>query len=258
MSMIKALIQQGVQVPRAGALVIASEILNGKVEDKNISTLATVLDAQGIYFERAEVIPDDPEIIIDSINRFRGYGLDCIFTTGGIGTTHDDITYQCVSDAYGDTLAVDEETVRLMKESGIYVNKERLKMATFPSTAQMIRVPKLWTPVVLVNKETYIFPGIPKLFEKLLAGAIPHLPKGVRIIRKAVYTPLFEGDFSDRLAKIQSRVAPLIEIGSYPLDNGMVKLTVDGADPGKVSQTIDMILAEITPSSVSPSDISKM
>eukprot|EP01100_Stratorugosa_tubuloviscum_P009549 TRINITY_DN4002_c0_g1_i1.p1 TRINITY_DN4002_c0_g1~~TRINITY_DN4002_c0_g1_i1.p1 ORF type:complete len:326 (-),score=113.59 TRINITY_DN4002_c0_g1_i1:4-981(-) len=224
----------------AAALIIASEILSGKIQDSNIKTLSTMLFDQGVDLVRVEIVKDDFNDIIESLKRISPKHT-YIFTSGGIGPTHDDITYEAVAIANyqminnsqlpdnmkaNDLLEVHQQTLEQMKAAfklrnpPVEVTPARLRMATLPKGCQTYFTPSLWVPIVCL-KNIYVLPGIPTLFTKMIM-ANKHLffsEVQSKMHRRFVYTNLQEGDFAFELADIQKEFQDFVIIGSYPQYN---------------------------------------
>jgi molybdenum cofactor synthesis domain-containing protein len=204
----------------AAMLVIGDEILTGKVHDSNSHALARVLFSRGVRLRRVEVVPDDIDDIARSL-RALSSAHDHVFTSGGIGPTHDDVTYEAVARAFARPLALHEPTWERMRAHYIAkeghdgaLNAARRRMAELPSGADvLLPATGLWVPVVHVEN-VYVLPGIPSLFELLLDGMKERFT-GETIHRRLVYTWKPEGDLAEGLDDIQKRF-PMVQIGSYP------------------------------------------
>lgn len=228
----------------AAALVIGDEILNGKTMEKNSNFFAKYCFELGIDLKRIEVIPDDEaEIIAASRRMVEQY--DFVITTGGIGPTHDDITYASLAKAFGQKLAYHDETLRRMDE----MNKHRpwmasmnsqqrdatKRMALFPENAQVLFIGKdIWVPVVRLSGKLCVFPGIPALFQKMLNGLTSYLPlppPSERPLRIQVFTERPESMIAPYLSSLQARLkADGIQVGSYPVLNQGVFVSLIGRD----------------------------
>ncbi|KAK3324724.1 MoaB/Mog domain-containing protein [Cercophora scortea] len=224
----------------AACLIIGDEVLGGKTKDTNSNFMAQWCFSLGINLKRIEVIADDESEIIEAVRRMSN-GYDFVVTSGGIGPTHDDITYQSIAKAFGLPLVLHEETYALMKkmstrppdfnwEEDSAARRAKLRMAELPTDpsrdlAQQVIFPSkdLWVPVAVVNGNVHILPGVPRLFEKLLEGLKPSIvprllnPEGNSIFRVLVSTPLSESAVADYLTKLAARVEPRgVKVGSYP------------------------------------------
>ncbi|KAI7861808.1 MoaB/Mog domain-containing protein [Spinellus fusiger] len=217
----------------AACCVIGDEILSGKTHEGNANYLAKVLFDLGVDLRRIEVVPDEESPIIDTIRRLSNTH-DIVFTSGGIGPTHDDITYSALAKAFDLCLELDPLTCQQMEEygkslQGWILNDSRKRMALFPSPATLLRpAPELWVPVVVVNKNVHILPGVPSIFQTLVQSLAPHIlglaeqKTGVsgstrHYYRLQIETSQREGDIAAYLAMLQERVKEQgIKIGSYP------------------------------------------
>ncbi|KNE66140.1 molybdenum cofactor synthesis domain-containing protein [Allomyces macrogynus ATCC 38327] len=217
----------------AAICIIGDEILSGKTQDTNTNWLAKQLFDLGVDLKRVEVIPDDEADIIETVVRMsRTYNY--VFTSGGIGPTHDDITYASIAKAFGCTLedraAAEREPATIVAPShtdpgsmvAMRMTSARLRMAQlpYPSTAHF--TPGLWVPLCVVNGNVHILPGIPRLFQAMLAHYLPDLANRDGLgtepfYRRAINTNRGEGDIADALTAIQDQyAADGIKIGSYP------------------------------------------
>ena len=156
--------------------------------------------------------------IIDSVRKAVSTS-DLVITTGGIGSTHDDITYESIAAAFGDKTALDQPTVdRMFTFYGFSdLTSARLRMARLPSRCTTITVPNLWVPIAVVEKKCHIFPGIPSYFERMLNVLRTSLPDGPDSFHTNIYSTQRESDIADFLRDVADRYAEKnIEIGSYP------------------------------------------
>ncbi|KAJ1894948.1 hypothetical protein GGI13_003161 [Coemansia sp. RSA 455] len=220
-----------------GALcVIGDEILSGKTLDINSFYFAKRCFELGVQVEKIEIVPDQYESISNSLQRL-SQNHDIVFTSGGIGPTHDDITYDAVSRAFGSKLAYHEDTLarmrRIMKSRGSLTMPDpqgtaeqiaMARMALLPANAQVVYpCEEYWVPVVSVMGRVHVFPGIPKLFENLVDAYLPGLVarlSGETVLaftRALVGIQQRESAIAPILDKLQERYAPMgVKIGSYP------------------------------------------
>ncbi|KAG2743270.1 Molybdopterin binding protein [Suillus brevipes Sb2] len=244
---------KGRHIKTAAALIIGDEILNGKTLDRNSNYFARFCFEHGIQLKRIEVIADDevemyghscsasPSI---EASRRMVKRYDFVVTSGGIGPTHDDITYASLAKSFDQGLVYHNETLARMEVSGrhrAWVSKQteeqrtaRKRMALFPDAAEVIFVASdIWVPVVRLQGKLCIFPGIPSLFQKMLDNLKPFLPlppEEERPFRLQVFTGLPESSIAPFLTDLQKRVQPEgIRIGSYPV-------LQKGANRGRVHQ----------------------
>jgi len=227
----------------AGCLIIGDEVLGGKTTDTNSAYMAKFCFNLGINLKRVEVIGDDEDEIVEAVRRM-SKNYDFVVTSGGIGPTHDDITYQSIAKAFGLKLKLHQEAFEKMKR----LSKPRRGTENFswdePSpqlTARlrMVELPidesrpteeqalfvkeDLWVPISVVNGNIHILPGVPRLFEALLEGMKPLLlprltdPEGKGVYRILFSTPLAESAVATYLTELAAKVGPKgIKVGSYP------------------------------------------
>ena len=222
----------------AALLVIADEVLNGKITDTNSPFFSRYCFQHGLILSRIETIQDSPADISSTVSRLSS-SYDFVVTSGGIGPTHDDVTYPSIAAAFGLKLELHRDTVARMKSlpyRGTAFDWDtpsaqldaRLRMALLPSgpgTEYILVDPEsLWVPIVVVNFNVYILPGIPALFESLLESLAPVLksrglinPDKERIHRIMISTPLLEAEVAEYLTILQHRVDAMgVKVGSYP------------------------------------------
>ena len=210
-----------VKVVTAAVLVIGNEILSGRTKDKNLVFLAENLSNLGVQLREARIIPDIEEEIVDAINACRAK-YDYVFTTGGIGPTHDDITADSVGKAFN--LAVEEhpEAVKLfekrLKAMKIAPNKSSMRMARTPLGATLIENPVSGAPGFRVEN-VYVMAGIPVVMQAMFASLKHELVGGDPILTNSVRAYLGESVMADSLSRIQDQFAD-VEIGSYPFHFG--------------------------------------
>ncbi|CAG8551854.1 40343_t:CDS:2 [Gigaspora margarita] len=252
--------------PKTSAcLIIGDEILNGKTIDSNSRFFVKFCFDRGIYLKRIEVIPDKEEEIIEAVRRFSN-NYDLVVTSGGIGPTHDDITYLSIARAYNLPLIYHQPTLDRMAEPGQNVSyylksleskptkamiEAKQRMALFPQPSRIIFPHEnLWVPIVIVNENIHILPGVPKLFEALLTGYGRYL-KGDKFVRKFVKTFYPETFIAPILTEAQEKVKDFgIKIGSYPetTEDGKYAVVVSflGKGNAKVSEVVEKISKEVS------------
>jgi molybdenum cofactor synthesis domain-containing protein len=206
--------------PTACLLVIGNEVLSGRTRDANLQYLATRLGELGIPLREARVIPDVRETIVSVVNEVRARH-DHVFTTGGIGPTHDDITSECVAEAFGVPWVVHEETRALMAEDyarrapPVEMNAARLRMATLPLGAVPIRCAMTSAPGFTMGN-VHVMAGVPRIMQSMFEALAPSLQGGVPVVSRTVHAlGVYEGTIAEALAAIQLRF-PALDIGSYP------------------------------------------
>lgn len=202
--------------PTACILVIGNEILSGRTHDKNIPYIASGLAACGVSLQEVRVIPDKESVIIDTLNEVRKKH-NYIFTTGGIGPTHDDITSLCVAKAFGVPLHRHPEAEASLRAhyNPADINEARLKMADVPQGAILITNPVSAAPGFLIDN-VYVMAGVPRIMQAMFDSIKHTLNGGAPVTSESVSTNLPEGTLAEGLSAIQLRY-PDIDIGSYPL-----------------------------------------
>ncbi len=201
----------------AAVLIIGNEILSGRTKDANLAYLGLELNKLGIQLREARVVADIESEIIEALDALRAK-FDYVFTTGGIGPTHDDITSACVAKAFGQTLIRHPEAERLLRERiaqmGVEVTEARLKMAETPEHAELIENPISGAPGYKVEN-VFVMAGIPRIMQAMFEGAKPHLKGGVTLESLTVGSYVPEGTIATELSLLQDAY-PDIDIGSYP------------------------------------------
>ena len=207
----------------AGILVIGDEILSGRTKDTNSNFIAKNLINSGIKLNEIRVIHDDQNTIIENIIEFHNK-YTYVFTTGGIGPTHDDITSKSISIAFNQNYCIHSEAYRILKEfypKGEF-NEGRQKMAKMPEQAKLILNPLTAAPGFIV-KNIYVLPGIPEIMQKMFLRLLENLEKGSPIKIVTVNINLYESSIATFLEKIQNE-NPKCSIGSYPYFNYISKV----------------------------------
>jgi molybdenum cofactor synthesis domain-containing protein len=227
--------------PTACVLIIGNEILSGKTQDTNLQFLGFELAKLGIRLAEGRVVRDEPAAIVRHLNETRRE-FDYVFTTGGIGPTHDDITAECVAQAFGVPLDLNQDAMELLRRSGRPLNDARLKMARIPRGAVLIENSVSAAPGFRIEN-VFVFAGIPSIARAMFASAIPMLAHGAPILSASVDAYLREGDFADALTAIQNRY-PTVEIGSYPFNrDGRLGATLvaRGTDRALLAKVVEEI-----------------
>ncbi|MBX3596157.1 MAG: competence/damage-inducible protein A [Rhizobiaceae bacterium] len=201
----------------AAMLVIGDEILSGRTKDRNIGHLADVMTAVGIDLKEVRIVPDEEPAIVNAVNALRA-AYRYVFTTGGIGPTHDDITADAVSAAFGLPCEYDEKALALMAQSyarrGIEFTDTRKRMARMPKGAVHIDNPVSVAPGFRIEN-VHVMAGVPEIFQAMLDNVLPTLETGTKLLSATVHCPFGEGTIGLPLAQIQKDFPDTI-IGSYP------------------------------------------
>jgi len=232
-------------MPTAGILIIGNEILSGKVVDTNSPYLCEQLRELGVDVERILTIPDVVETIAAEVKTM-SQTYDFVFTSGGIGPTHDDMTIDGIAAAFGRALEHNESIAdRMQRGTGKVLNESQLKMAQVPEGAKLLDSGDLWFPLVIVEN-VYIFPGIPELLKKKFESARDRF-RGVPFVLRHVYVTKRESDIAEALHELLSEF-PQLALGSYPKlreENFKVLLTLESRDGDYVQRALDSLLARL-------------
>ena len=199
----------------AAILIIGNEILSGRTQDTNTSTLATWLNSMGVKVSEVRVVPDEEKVIIDSLNFFRK-NYNYVFTTGGIGPTHDDITAQSVSKAFNRKYEIHKEAFKILEsyyKTGEF-NEGRQKMVWMPENAELILNPTSGAPGFSVEN-VFCLPGVPSILKSMLGGLKNKIVGGEPILSKTISLRTVESEIANSLNKVQQNNQD-VEIGSYP------------------------------------------
>lgn len=201
----------------AAMLAIGDELLSGRTKDKNIGHLATMLTAVGIDLKEVRIVPDNETDIVDALNALR-IRYRYVFTSGGIGPTHDDITADSVSKAFGLPCIHDPRAMKLLAESyasrGLEFNETRQRMARMPEGSELIENKVSVAPGFVIGN-VHVMAGVPSVFETMLDCVLPTLETGTVLNSKAIHCPFGEGIIGGPLREIQ-KAHPETIIGSYP------------------------------------------
>ena len=203
------------KIVTACVLIIGNEILSGRTPDANLAFLAKGLTEIGIRLREARVIPDDNDVIVSTVNAVRA-AFNYVFTTGGIGPTHDDITARSVADAFGVALIVHPEAKRLLETHYPpgQLNEARMRMAMGPEGAVLLPNPLSRAPGVQIGN-VFVLPGVPSIMQGIFEQLRHRLVGGTKMLSRSVSCHLGEGTLANDLGALQARY-PDLEIGSYP------------------------------------------
>jgi molybdenum cofactor synthesis domain-containing protein len=229
------------EIVTAAVLVIGDEILSGRTKDKNIGYIADFLTALGIDLKEVRIVSDDEHAIIDALNALR-HKYTYVFTTGGIGPTHDDITADCVAKAFGVALPYHPEAVAILKErlarTGGELNEARMRMARIPEGARLVvnkvsGAPGFWIGNVITMA------GVPAIMQAMLDEVAPQLKTGAKLLSATIRADAKEGDVGTELGVI-AKAHPGALIGSYPFFDEKLgpntNIVVRSRDPEQLAQ----------------------
>lgn len=200
---------------KASLVIIGDEILSGRTKDANLSYLAEWLNEVGIQLSEVRVVPDIEAEIAEAVNALRGK-FDYVFTTGGIGPTHDDITVDSIAAAFGRPVVVHPEAYRRMEEyyGADKFTEARKRMTRVPEGGELIDNPVSIAPGIRVEN-VFIMAGVPKIMQSMLEGIRPHLRTGRKIWTQTLTVHAPESRIAEKLGEIQA-ANPDTSIGSYP------------------------------------------
>ena len=236
-------------MPRtAAALVIGNEILSGKIADTNTTFLARGLFELGIQLRRVVVCPDEIETIAVELSDLRAHH-DLVFTSGGVGPTHDDVTIEGVAASFDKPVVRSEAVAKLIQHYyGDRTTDAHLRMANMPEGAEMIRSSEAPWPTVVIDN-VFVLPGVPEIFELKFTDLRKRLDLGQEFHSQAVFTLSGEGEIASLLEQI-AEAFPGVMVGSYvkwKADDYRTKVTFDGNDESAVIKAADMLVAELAP-----------
>ncbi|MGV8937148.1 MAG: competence/damage-inducible protein A [Allorhizobium sp.] len=210
-----------IQIITAAMLAIGDELLSGRTKDKNIGHLADVLTLAGVDLKEVRIVADEEAAIVEALNALRAR-YHYVFTSGGIGPTHDDITADAVSVAFGVPCLHDALAMQLLADMyarrGMEFTEARKRMARMPEGATHIANPVSTAPGFHIGN-VFVMAGVPQVFQAMLDNVVGELPAGTRILARAIACPYGEGDIGTALAAVQ-KAHPLTSIGSYPHFDG--------------------------------------
>ncbi len=235
------------KIVTAAVLVIGNEILSGRTQDANLNYLAKGLGEVGVTLKEARFIPDVEATIIAVVNQLRA-AYDYVFTTGGIGPTHDDITSESIAKAFGVKWTVHPDAHKhfLNYYAPGELNEARMRMAHTPEGAALVYNPVSRAPGFRMGN-VYVFAGIPRVAQGMFDGIKHELKGGTPMMSRTVATSLAEGVLAKGLGEIQHRYAD-IEVGSYPImRRGAfgVNLVLRGRDEARLNQSAAEVAAMV-------------
>lgn len=203
--------------PTAAMLVIGDEILSGRTRDANMHYLAGELTEVGINLAEVRIVSDDRDAIISAVQALSA-AYDTVFTSGGIGPTHDDITADCMAAAFGQSIDVRDDARAILQvhydKAGTELNEARLRMARIPERAALIDNPVSAAPGFIIEN-VHVMAGVPSVFKAMVASVLPTLTGGAPLISKTLTVHRGEGDIAGPLGAL-AEAYPDLSMGSYP------------------------------------------
>ncbi|WP_439153985.1 competence/damage-inducible protein A [Yoonia sp.] len=231
--------------PTAAMLVIGDEILSGRTRDANMHHLAGQLTESGIDLKEVRVVSDDAPAIIAAVRALSG-AFEHVFTSGGIGPTHDDITADCIAAAFDVPIDVRDDARALLQahydRSGQELNTARLRMARIPDGATLIENPVSTAPGFIL-RNVYVMAGVPSVFQAMVASVLPTLTGGAPLLSRTLRVVRGEGDIAGPLSDFAQEFTDL-SVGSYPFFKDGVhgsNIVVRGSDANRLSVAMDAL-----------------
>ncbi|MFA3916892.1 competence/damage-inducible protein A [Ruegeria hyattellae] len=235
--------------PTAAMLVIGDEILSGRTRDANMHHLATELTKLGIDLEEVRVV-GDTGAAIETAARALSEAYDYVFTSGGIGPTHDDITAECIARAFGVSIGIRDDARALLEahyeRTGLELNAARLRMARIPDGATLIENPVSTAPGFTLGN-VHVMAGIPTIFQAMVASVLPTLTGGAPLLSQSLRVNRGEGEIADTLSQLASDFDDL-SVGCYPFQlNGVfgANVVVRGTDGTRIDAAVTRLAAEL-------------
>lgn len=234
-------------IKTAAMLAIGDELLSGRTKDKNIGHLADLLTVAGIDLKEVRIVADEEDAIVEALNALRAR-YTYVFTSGGIGPTHDDITADSVAAAFGVSIDHDPRAIAMLAERfpPDQLNEARLRMARIPAGADLIANSVSKAPGFNIGN-VYVMAGVPSIMQAMLDVVAPTLQTGVKILSDTVRAGLREGDIGTALAEV-AKAHPDVSIGSYPFfsETGPdTNVVVRSRDPEALAAAMEAVKAMI-------------
>lgn len=235
--------------PTAAMLVIGDEILSGRTRDANMHYLAGELTSHGIDLKEVRIVSDETAAIVSAV-RALSKGYDHVFTSGGIGPTHDDITADCMAEAFGQSIDVRADARALLEahytNSGLELNAARLRMARIPQSATLIENPVSTAPGFTIEN-VHVMAGVPSVFRAMVASVLPTLTGGAPLLSQSLRVMRGEGDIASNLGQLAEDYADL-SIGCYPFQKDGVfgaNVVVRGTEGARIDAAMTRLADEL-------------
>lgn len=233
--------------PTAAMLVIGDEILSGRTRDSNMHHLANELTRHGIRLMEVRVVADEHADIVAAVNALRAR-WDHVFTSGGIGPTHDDITADAVAAAFGARISIREDARAILAahydRSGLEFNAARQRMARIPDGAALIENPVSAAPGFIIGN-VHVMAGVPNIFQAMVASVLPTLTGGAPLLSQSLQVNRGEGEIAEPFGALAAEF-PELSMGSYPfIRNGAhgTNLVIRGTDGAQVDAAMSRLVA---------------
>ncbi len=231
--------------PTAAMLVIGDEILSGRTRDANMHHLAGQLTEAGITLAEVRIVPDERDVIIAAVQALAA-GYDSVFSSGGIGPTHDDITADCMAAAFGQSIDVRDDARAILQahydKAGTEMNEARLRMARIPAQATLIDNPVSSAPGFTIEN-VHVMAGVPSVFTAMVASVLPTLTGGAPLLSKTLTVHRGEGDIAGPFGAL-AEAYPALSMGSYPFQRDGkygANLVVRGHDAGMLDDAMSKL-----------------
>jgi molybdenum cofactor synthesis domain-containing protein len=235
------------QNPTAAMIVIGDEILSGRTRDSNMHHLAGELTRVGIDLREVRVVADDPVAIVAAVNAVR-VSFDHVFTSGGIGPTHDDITADCIAAAFGVGISVRADARAILQahyhRAGLVLNEARLRMARIPDGASLIENPVSSAPGFTIGN-VHVMAGVPSVFQAMVASVLAGLTGGAPLLSQTYRINRGEGDIAGPLGALAAEYPDLM-MGSYPFQRDGLhgsNIVIRGQDIARVNAAMSKLAA---------------
>jgi len=234
--------------PTAAMLVIGDEILSGRTRDTNAHHLAGVMTGLGVRLIEIRMVPDGQDEIVDAINTLRAK-VDHVFTSGGIGPTHDDITADAVAAAFGVPIDVRDDALAILKaryaKMRTEINAARLRMARIPDGAALIENPVSGAPGFTLGN-VHVMAGVPAIFEAMLESLRPLIAGGPPVLSHSLRCEIPEGDLAGPLGEVAAAF-PDVAMGSYPFGGRGSILVLRSPDRARLAEAVAALRAALVP-----------
>ncbi|SFT56563.1 competence/damage-inducible protein A [Sedimentitalea nanhaiensis] len=235
--------------PTAAMLVIGDEILSGRTRDANMHYLAGELTKHGIDLKEVRIVSDDHPAIVTAVQAL-SKAYDTVFTSGGIGPTHDDITADCIAEAFGARIDVRDDAREILKahyaKTGFDLNAARLRMARIPDGAALIDNPVSMAPGFTIGN-VHVMAGVPQVFQAMVASVLPTLTGGAPLLSQTLRVFRGEGDIAETLAQLAEQYSDL-SVGCYPFQKDGAfgaNIVVRGSEGTRVDAAITQLSRDL-------------
>lgn len=235
--------------PTAAMLVIGDEILSGRTRDANMHYLAGELTKHGIDLKEVRIVSDDHPAIVTAVQAL-SKAYDTVFTSGGIGPTHDDITADCIAEAFGARIDVRDDAREILKahyaKTGFDLNAARLRMARIPDGAALIDNPVSMAPGFTIGN-VHVMAGVPQVFQAMVASVLPTLTGGAPLLSQTLRVFRGEGDIAETLAQLAEQYSDL-SVGCYPFQKDGAfgaNIVVRGSEGKRVDAAITQLSRDL-------------